>query len=255
MKLDVDTKERIKVLLIFLLQSYKVAMGSMLVLFVPQLCDDGVCSITDNLNKEDALHRSALVMNFISTASFTACYLIELKRENWCVEYLDIDDNYADNNLPLVLSKEPGIEKSLHNINNMYYYSSQVTVVLYMLNLLISTVSIYMHSAGSPTVTAYASFVILILMKLYNAVFISRDSRANNMALSAYMTELQSFNVIDKDHRKREEWIAENGERERRDATLTPELVDGLKLEDIELRKRSPRHRMEKPLVADLNLV
>mgnify|MGYP006261320123 FL=1 len=57
MKLDVDTKERIKVLLIFLLQSYKVAMGSMLVLFVPQLCDDGVCSITDNLNKEDALHR------------------------------------------------------------------------------------------------------------------------------------------------------------------------------------------------------
>ena len=51
MKLDVDTKERIKVLLIFLLQSYKVAMGSMLVLFVPQLCDDGVCSITDNLNK------------------------------------------------------------------------------------------------------------------------------------------------------------------------------------------------------------
>ena len=42
MKLDVDTKERIKVLLIFLLQSYKVSMGSMLVLFVPQLCDDGV---------------------------------------------------------------------------------------------------------------------------------------------------------------------------------------------------------------------
>ena len=92
-------------------------------------------------------------------------------------------------------------------------------------------------------------------MKLYNAVFISRDSRSNNMALSAYMTELQSFNVIDKDHRKREEWVAENGERERRDATLTPELVDSLKLEDIELRKRSPKHKYVKPLVADLNLV
>ena len=90
-------------------------------------------------------------------------------------------------------------------------------------------------------------------MKLYNAVFISRDLRANNMALSAYMTELQSFNVIDKDHRKREAWVEENSEKER-DATATPELVDGLKLEDIELRKRSPRNKMEKLIVADLNL-
>ena len=112
-----------------------------------------------------------------------------------------------------------------------------------------------MHSTGSPTVTAYASFVILILMKLYNAVFISRDSRANNMALSAYMSELQSFNVIDKDHRNRETWVEENSDRERRDATLTPELVDGLKLEDIELRKRSPRNKMVKPIITDLNMV
>ena len=168
---------------------------------------------------------------------------------------MDIDDNYADNNLPLVLSKEPQIEKALHKINNMYYYSSQVAVVLYGINLLVSTISIYMHSTGSATVTAYFSFVILILMKLYNAVYISRDSRANNMALSAYMSELQSFNVIDKDHRKREAWLEENGERERRDATLTPELVDSLKLEDIELRKRSPKNNYVKPIVADLNLV
>ena len=52
MKIDVDTKERLKIALIFLLQSYKVAMGSMLVLFVPQKCGDGVCSLTDNLSKK-----------------------------------------------------------------------------------------------------------------------------------------------------------------------------------------------------------
>ena len=49
MKVDVDTKERMKTIFIFLLQSYKVLMGSMLVLFVPQSCGDSVCSITDNL--------------------------------------------------------------------------------------------------------------------------------------------------------------------------------------------------------------
>ena len=37
-------------------------------------------------------------------------------------------------------------------------------------------------------------------MKLYNSIFISNDSKKNNMALSAYMSELQSYNVIDKDY-------------------------------------------------------
>jgi hypothetical protein len=254
MAVDGDTKERMKILFIFLLQSYKVAMGSMLVLFVPQLCGEGVCSITDNLEKDDVLHRGALVVNFISTASFATCYLIELKRENWCVEYLDIDDNFGDNNLPLVLKREPDIENSLHKINNMYYYSAQVTAGMYMLNLIVSTISIYMHSAGSPTVTAYASFVILILMKLYNAVYISRDSRGNNMALSAYMTELQSFNVIDKDHRKRDAWVEENGERCRRDATAHSGMLEGVSLDEIELSDSSKK-KMEKPIIADLNLL
>ena len=49
------------------------------------------------------------------------------------------------------------------------------------------------------------SFVILILLKLNNALFISKDSKKNNMALSAYMSELQSFNIIDKDHLTEEE--------------------------------------------------
>ena len=52
MKLDVDTKERLKTIFIFLLQSYKVLMGSMLVIFVPQMCGDDVCGITDNFYKE-----------------------------------------------------------------------------------------------------------------------------------------------------------------------------------------------------------
>ena len=201
MKIDIDTKERFKTIFIFLLQSYKVLMGSMLVIFVPQMCDNNkVCSITDNFYKTGSLHRGSLGINFLSTLAFTICYVIELQRENWCIEYLDIDDNFGDNNLPLVLKDNPTLETALHKINDRYYYSAHVTAIIYMINLIVSSVSIYQHSTGSPTYTAYLSFVILILMKLYNAVFISRDSKSNNMALSAYMTELQSFNVMDKDY-------------------------------------------------------
>ena len=75
--------------------------------------------------------------------------------------------DFGDNNLPLVLKEEPKLEKALHKINDRYYYSSHVTSGLYMINLILSTVSIYMNNAGSATVTAYMSFVILILLKLY----------------------------------------------------------------------------------------
>ena len=78
MKIDIDTKERLKTIFIFLLQSYKVLMGSMLVIFVPQLCDDNkVCSITDNFYKAGSLHRGSLGVNFLSTLAFTICYVIE----------------------------------------------------------------------------------------------------------------------------------------------------------------------------------
>jgi hypothetical protein len=74
------------------------------------------------------------------------------------------------------------------------------------------------------------------------------------MALSAYMTELQSFNVIDKDHRKRDAWVEENGERCRRDATAHSGMLEGVSLDEIELSDSSKK-KMEKPIIADLNLL
>ena len=45
----------------------------------------------------------------------------------------------------------------------------------------------------------YFSYIVLILMKLYNCYYISSDSIKNDKALSSYMTEFSSFNVIDVD--------------------------------------------------------
>lgn len=238
MKLDVDTKERMKVIFIFLLQSYKVAMGSMLTLFVPQLCGDQVCGLTDNLVKEGDLHRASLGINFLSLLSFLVCYYIELQRENWCIKYLDLSDDFGDNNLQLVLKKRPALEAMLHNINDKYYYSSHITAVIYIMNLILSTVSVYMNSAGSSTVTAYMSFVILILMKLSNSIQISKGSKHNNLALSAYMTELQSFNVVDKDYEDHFE------------------VVEIVETDDIELEEvKSVNEVRDNIIVSDLNTI
>ena len=39
----------------------------------------------------------------------------------------------------------------------------------------------------------------MILLKIYNSIFISYESLHNDKALSGYITEFSSFNVFDKD--------------------------------------------------------
>ena len=234
MKMDVDTKERLKIIMIFLLQSYKVAMGSMLVLFVPQECgNNSVCSLTDNLTKTDTLHVTTLFFNFVSLVSFVLCYNSELKRENWCVKHLDIDKNHGDNNLALVLNQKPEFKIALDAINNRYYILALNAAGVYIINLILSSIVLFNNSAGASTLTSYLGFVILIVMKLYNSVYISVDSKKNARAFSAYMTEFQSFNVIDVDHRGPE---------------------NGIEITEINIEEKD-NNDMPKPLSANLEII
>ena len=79
----------------------------MLLLFVPQSCDEGVCSFNENLNKKELINRVGLVMNFITVCFFAITYGVELKRENWCVHNFDINHDVGDNNLAIVLKDKP----------------------------------------------------------------------------------------------------------------------------------------------------
>jgi len=200
MKLDIDNKERIKIAILFLLQSYKVIMGSMLVVFVPRQCEEGICSLSENVQNPDALNRTALSLNFISILFFIATYIVELRRENFCVHNFDIDHDIGDNNLAIILKNKPDLLKELHSHNTLYYKITSITFFVYLVNFILSDIVLY----NDPTfwkagLAPYFSYILLILMKLYNCYYISASSIQDDKALSAYMTEFSSFNVIDVD--------------------------------------------------------
>ena len=200
MKLDVDNKERLKVAILFLLQSYKVIMGSMLVAFVPRQCGTDICSFNQNIQNSDTLNRTALVTNFLSILFFLATYSVELRRENFCVHNFDINHDVGDNNLAVILKDKPVLLKELHFHNNLYYRVTSATFLVYLINFIISDIVLY----NDPTfwkvgLAPYFSYILLILMKLYNCYYISVTSINEDKALSAYMTEFSSFNVIDVD--------------------------------------------------------
>ena len=203
MKINTDTKERLKVAALFIFQSYKVIMGSLLILFVPQECpenDNNVCSLKNNLTKTDDLfHTVALGFNFLCVFLFMGMYFVELRRENWCVKYFDINHDFPDNNLDKIIDEKPELKLELNKRNKRYFKITALASSVYAINLVLSSIIVYTNYVGIQAVTSYVSYVALILLKIYNSLCISYTSMKGHKALSGFITEFSSFNVWDDD--------------------------------------------------------
>jgi hypothetical protein len=200
MKITVDTKQRIQSGLTFCLEFYKVLMGSFLILFVPQQCDDHVCSAAENIQNETV----CFVINVISCMMLIYLYVIELRRENWCITYLDIDPKKSNDNLDTEIEKYPKFKNEMRNINLKYNRSAVACICIQGVNIITSTIFIGLHWPGSVAFTPLVGYIILMLTKLYNTYFISKTSLVKERAFSGYLTISKTYNTIDEDHKVQE---------------------------------------------------
>lgn len=204
MKVDNDIKERIKVCGIFFLQFYKIITGCLLSLFIPQACgnneDIRICSLTDNLKNENVYHRISIGWNLLTLFIFMSMYVVELRRENWAIKYLDIDNDLPDNNLRKIICNEKILEKQMDSRNLLYFRLLFLSVISYSINILITIKILISDYHSFSTISCFISFVLLVLMKLYNSVIVSYQSSKNDKMLSAYMSEFVSYNILDKDY-------------------------------------------------------
>ena len=95
-------------------------MGTFLVVFVPQQCGDDVCSLSDNFSNDALLNRAALACNFAAFATVLGFYAVEIKRENWCIQYLDIDPNRSNNHLDDEIEGYPVLKSEMASLNKQY---------------------------------------------------------------------------------------------------------------------------------------
>ena len=120
MKIEVDTKQRINSGITFLLEFYKILMGTFLTLFVPHDCGGDVCTVTQNLLNDAFFHQFVFIFNLCSFIVFMVFYYTELKRENWCIKYLDIDPEKTANNLDKSIEDYPEYKKEMSELNQLY---------------------------------------------------------------------------------------------------------------------------------------
>ena len=211
MIVDQDIVQRIKVAGIFVLQFYKVLTGTLLTLFVPQACyseiTDGseertlqICTLTQNYENNEVYHRVTLYWNFFSFLLFIMCYIFELRREHWAIKFLDINNDIPDNALKDKIVEEPQLDKKMDQLNKFYYHSLLLTSGVYFINvgLMIKILITEYHSVS--TLSCFVSFVLLVMMKLYNSLSVGYQSVKNDKMMSAFVSEFVSFNVLDSDY-------------------------------------------------------
>ena len=201
MKLTVDSKQRITTLLLMCLEFYKVIMGTFLVIFVPQDCNGTICSATENFCKEGDLYFGGNVCNFVTFGAISALYFIEVKRENWCIQYLDIDDEKSTNNLDMEIEAYPKYKIEMNKLNYYYVNTTYFAVLMMCINFIVSGFTVYQTYTGTNSITSFVSFFLLVSMKLYNAWGVGRLSIKDERANSAYMKEPKTYNTIDEDYR------------------------------------------------------
>ena len=201
MKLSVDSKQRVTTTCLMFLEFYKILMATFLVLFFPQKCEDEVCTITENFFKRDPAHLAALISNFTTFVSVLYFYYIEMKRENWCIKYLDIDLTKPNNYLDDEIEAYPKYKKQMNQLNKSYLKSMYASSTLLVINFGISGTAIGFDYVGTNTITTMVSFFLLISSKLYSAYVTGTDSVKKERALSAYMKTAKTYNTIDEDFR------------------------------------------------------
>ena len=203
--IDVDLIQRVKVIGLFFLQFYKILTGTMLTLFIPQNCNGQICTLTENYENPDVYHKTALYWNGFTMLFFLLTYFYELKRENWSIKYLDIDNNFSDNNLKSIIVKEKKLDKQMDRLNLRYRNIVCITIFLYFVNLCLTIRLLNKNYHSSSTLSCFASFSLLVMMKLYNSFTVSYYSVKSDKMMSAYMSEFVSFNVLDSDYIKEKE--------------------------------------------------
>ena len=245
---DQDFNQKVAVSISVILELYRVLVSSFLVLFVPQKCGDHVCSLSENMVLENHLYSAGLVFNFITMASFLAMYTFEIKRENRLITYLEVNKSVAsdNNSVGTALEKLPQDKRdSIWKLDKYYMYSGRASIVMFIINTILSGFVVYEYYLDSQTTSTYITNILFMVTKLADVY--ANVNTEKNVFYSAYMKGKIQYNDVDpnkllllpgisppisdevkekKDEEVREELTVETGYREEEDSKIIVTIHD-----------------------------
>jgi len=198
---DQDFKQKSAVYIGFLLELYRVIMGSMLVIFVPQSCGDHICGMFENNTVVPEVYTTAIVMNAYSLVCFLIMYIVEIKRENRLISYLEVDKHlpFDNDSIEDALVKLPDDKHaSILAYDGYYLHSGYLALSAFVLNAGISGYVVFVNYLDDKTMTVYLTNILFMALKVKETYDIVNTKK--NIFYSAYLTDRIQFNAVDKDH-------------------------------------------------------
>lgn len=197
---DQDFNQKIGVATTLVLELYKVLMGAMLVIFVPQKCGSVMCSISQNIERNDSLSQTALSFNIITVLSFLALYFVEVKRENKMINYLEVNrftpvdnESVGDALEKLDVAKK----QKIWDYDGYYQKTGYASTIAFTLNAILSFIVVYDNYLDSKTITVFLTNILLMGLKVAD-VFSTVNSK-KNVFYSAYLKNKVQYNDVDPD--------------------------------------------------------
>jgi hypothetical protein len=198
-----DGQQKMFVILVFFIELYRVVIGTCLITFVPQICDNVNCGYIWFVSGK-TLFDIAYYINIGTLFSFLILFCIEIIRENKIITYLEVNDLIGTDNDEvgkIIENLNPIKRKSLYWIDTVYVSWSIYCLACFSTNTIVSGIVIIRH-LDSKTISSFMTNILFMITKLSRIYFIINTKK--NVFYSAYLIHFVQFNDLDP---KEIEWI------------------------------------------------
>lgn len=195
---DQNFTQKNSAILVFIVELYSVIISSFLILFVPQKCDDHVCSYSENMTGDSYLYSAGLIFNVITMLSFIIMYFFEIKRENRLITYLEVNKSVASDNASVqkLLEGLPEEKRnSIWTLDKCYQRAGYITIGCFVTNSVLSGVIIYQYYLDNQTTTTFVTNIVVMINKLTDVY--TTVNTEKNIFYSAYLKGKVQFNDVD----------------------------------------------------------
>jgi hypothetical protein len=209
-----DTYQKIQVIFIGTVELIKIALASLLSIFVPQNCATDtdtymntntnttinnykVCSIIDNFTDLSNFNILVIIFNFALFGLFIFTFIYEIKREYFMIDNFDREHKIPDDNLGKIIDLFPDIKIQLLSYNNYYHNLCKSLYILFIINWILSGILVfhYFYLDKNTVSTMIANF-LLVSNTIHKGYIVSRTSR-DTPSISSFMTENLIYNIMD----------------------------------------------------------
>lgn len=196
-----DFNQKAEMYLSFVMEFYRVLMGSFLLVFVPQKCGDEICGMFENVvsvGKPEV--NCAFASNCLVFAMFIYMYYTELYRENKMINYLEVNPELPRDNdaVSEALVKLPEHKKlSILQCDKKYQLAGRIAMGGFVVNLGLSGYVVFSHYLDSKTITVFLTNALFMGLKLYDTHVVTNTEE--NIFLSSYLTKKLQYNDVDPD--------------------------------------------------------